>query len=199
MSRGKKTDVPPTHLPILPTHPPTHLPNRVWGRDGSLLHSLSNHEGAIFALKWNPSASYVASGSYDQSTVVWDMHTGQARRKRRRRRRRRDPPTHPLLQYHPPTHPPTHPPSQKKRPITNGRTSTKHPFSTLLVSPPSSSSISPPTNAPHSNRLAPLYPTHPPTHPPSHTDPLQMGESPRSAHPRPCLAQRHVLRHRLCG
>jgi hypothetical protein len=30
---------------------------RVWGRDGKLEHSLANHEGAIFALKWNPSVS----------------------------------------------------------------------------------------------------------------------------------------------
>ena len=28
---------------------------RVWGRDGTLVHSLANHDGAIFALKWNPS------------------------------------------------------------------------------------------------------------------------------------------------
>ncbi|TFJ85305.1 hypothetical protein NSK_003728 [Nannochloropsis salina CCMP1776] len=54
---------------------------RVWGRDGKLEHSLANHEGAIFALKWNPSASYVASGSYDQSAVVWDTATAQPLKK----------------------------------------------------------------------------------------------------------------------
>lgn len=54
---------------------------RVWGRDGTLVHSLADHDGAIFALKWNPSATCVASGSYDQSTVVWDMQTGETQQK----------------------------------------------------------------------------------------------------------------------
>jgi transducin (beta)-like 1 len=46
---------------------------RVWKRNGSLVHTLSGHQGPIFSLKWNKSGKFLLSGSYDKSTIVWDI------------------------------------------------------------------------------------------------------------------------------
>lgn len=46
---------------------------RVWSRNGALVHTLRGHKGPIFSLKFNKSANYLLSGSYDKTTIVWDV------------------------------------------------------------------------------------------------------------------------------
>ena len=49
---------------------------RVWGLNGSLVHTLRGHKGPIFSLKWNKTGNYLLSGSYDKTTIVWDVSSG---------------------------------------------------------------------------------------------------------------------------
>jgi WD40 repeat protein len=49
---------------------------RVWDRSGTLLYSLSGHQGPIFSLKWNKRGSFLLSGSYDKTIIVWNVSAG---------------------------------------------------------------------------------------------------------------------------
>jgi len=42
----------------------------------NLVHTLTKHEGPIFALKYNPKGNLLVSGSVDMCTIVWDMKSG---------------------------------------------------------------------------------------------------------------------------
>jgi transducin (beta)-like 1 len=46
---------------------------RIWARNGALIHTLRGHKGPIFSLKWNKQGNYLLSGSYDKTTIVWDV------------------------------------------------------------------------------------------------------------------------------
>jgi transducin (beta)-like 1 len=48
----------------------------VWFRHGELRQTLKGHRGPIFSLKWNKRGNFLLSGSYDKSTIVWDV-TGE--------------------------------------------------------------------------------------------------------------------------
>lgn len=37
------------------------------------MHTLRTHRGPIFSLKWNKRGNYLLSGSYDKTTIVWDV------------------------------------------------------------------------------------------------------------------------------
>jgi transducin (beta)-like 1 len=50
---------------------------RVWNRAGVLVHTLQGHQGPIFSLKWNRSGNFLLSGSYDKTTIVWDVSGSQ--------------------------------------------------------------------------------------------------------------------------
>eukprot|EP00884_Botryococcus_braunii_P016585 jgi/Botrbrau1/360/Bobra.110_2s0018.1 len=50
---------------------------RVWSKDGNLIHTLEQHKGPIFSLKWNKTRDYLLSGSVDKTAVVWDGRNGK--------------------------------------------------------------------------------------------------------------------------
>uniref|UniRef100_A0A6U0WHT4 WDHD1 first WD40 domain-containing protein n=1 Tax=Rhizochromulina marina TaxID=1034831 RepID=A0A6U0WHT4_9STRA len=54
---------------------------RIWGKDGRLRHTLSGHCEAIFSMRFNQAGSLLLTGSYDFSTVVWDVNTGKPRQR----------------------------------------------------------------------------------------------------------------------
>ena len=44
---------------------------------GELQQTLVRHRGPIFSLKWNSDSSFLLSGSYDKSAIVWDEKNGE--------------------------------------------------------------------------------------------------------------------------
>ncbi|KAG8850576.1 hypothetical protein FRB96_009667 [Tulasnella sp. 330] len=48
---------------------------RVWTAEGTHLFNLSFHQGAVFAAKWSPCASWLLSASLDGTIVIWNMLT----------------------------------------------------------------------------------------------------------------------------
>ncbi|GMH77397.1 hypothetical protein TrRE_jg11481, partial [Triparma retinervis] len=49
---------------------------RVWDHEGKIVFTLNQHKGPIFSLKWSKSGTHLLSGSYDKTTIVWDMAGG---------------------------------------------------------------------------------------------------------------------------
>lgn len=52
---------------------------RIWSKQGSLQHTLNAHEESIFSLHFNCTGDLLLTGSYDNSTIAWDVATGQAK------------------------------------------------------------------------------------------------------------------------
>ena len=52
---------------------------RLWSDSGSLVKTLSKHNGVIFSLKWNRSGDTLLTSSMDKTVVVWDAASGEAR------------------------------------------------------------------------------------------------------------------------
>ena len=46
---------------------------------GRLKSTLDQHQGPIFALKWNRKGDLLLSGSVDKSAIVWDAKTGEVK------------------------------------------------------------------------------------------------------------------------
>lgn len=49
---------------------------RIWASDGTLVSTLGQHKGPIFALKWNRRGNYILSAGVDKTTIIWDSYTG---------------------------------------------------------------------------------------------------------------------------
>lgn len=54
---------------------------RLFGNDGSLKHVLLGHQQSIFSLKFNNIGSTLLTGSYDFSSIVWDVPSGRPRQR----------------------------------------------------------------------------------------------------------------------
>ncbi|PAA51895.1 hypothetical protein BOX15_Mlig002737g1 [Macrostomum lignano] len=52
---------------------------RLWATDGTLVCTLGQHKGPIFALKWNKAGNLILSAGVDKTTIIWDATTGQAK------------------------------------------------------------------------------------------------------------------------
>merc|ERR1712137_1399163 len=52
---------------------------RIWCYDGTLKHTLENHEGPIFSVRWNPQGNYLLSGSSDKTAIVWEAESGKVK------------------------------------------------------------------------------------------------------------------------
>lgn len=50
---------------------------RIWRKHGELTATLTCHVGPIFAVKWNPTGEYIASGGIDSTTIIWKAETGE--------------------------------------------------------------------------------------------------------------------------
>ncbi|KAH8369040.1 hypothetical protein KR200_009089, partial [Drosophila serrata] len=50
---------------------------RIWKADGQLVSTLSQHNGPIFALKWNKGGKYILTAGVDKTTIIWDASMGQ--------------------------------------------------------------------------------------------------------------------------
>lgn len=50
---------------------------RIWSKEGGLQHTLNAHEESIFSLHFNYTGDLLLTGSYDNSTIAWDVATGQ--------------------------------------------------------------------------------------------------------------------------
>lgn len=51
---------------------------RIWANDGTLVSTLGQHKGPIFALKWNKRGNYILSAGVDKTTIIWDSASGEA-------------------------------------------------------------------------------------------------------------------------
>lgn len=51
---------------------------RIWASDGTLVSTLGQHKGPIFALKWNKRGNYILSAGVDKTTIIWDSASGEA-------------------------------------------------------------------------------------------------------------------------
>lgn len=51
---------------------------RIWNGDGTLISTLGQHKGPIFALKWNKRGNYILSAGVDKTTIIWDSSSGTA-------------------------------------------------------------------------------------------------------------------------
>ncbi|CAF1171337.1 unnamed protein product, partial [Didymodactylos carnosus] len=49
---------------------------RIWSTDGTLVSTLGQHKGPIFALKWNKKGNYILSAGVDRTTIIWDSSSG---------------------------------------------------------------------------------------------------------------------------
>lgn len=54
---------------------------RIWSKDGVLHHTLTAHRESIFSLHFNEPGELLLTGSYDNSTIAWDVATGEQRRR----------------------------------------------------------------------------------------------------------------------
>lgn len=52
---------------------------RVWSKSGGLKATLSRHQGPVFAIKWSPNGSYLATGGVDSSVLIWDAQSNEVR------------------------------------------------------------------------------------------------------------------------
>lgn len=50
-----------------------------WLGAGELRHTLTNHKGPIFSLKWNKKGDLLLSGSVDKTAIIWDGRTGEVK------------------------------------------------------------------------------------------------------------------------
>jgi transducin (beta)-like 1 len=50
-------------------------------KDGSSQTTLNQHQGPVFAIKWNPKGTFLATGSVDMSTLIWDPQTSEVKQK----------------------------------------------------------------------------------------------------------------------
>lgn len=50
---------------------------RIWASDGTLVSTLGQHKGPIFALKWNKRGNYILSAGVDKTTIIWDSASGE--------------------------------------------------------------------------------------------------------------------------
>lgn len=51
---------------------------RIWSKDGTLISTLGQHKGPIFALKWNKRGDHILSAGVDKTTIIWNSASGQA-------------------------------------------------------------------------------------------------------------------------
>lgn len=51
---------------------------RIWSSDGTLVSTLGQHKGPIFALKWNKRGDLILSAGVDKTTIIWDAASGEA-------------------------------------------------------------------------------------------------------------------------
>ena len=55
---------------------------RIYSADGKLLHVLAKqHEGPLFAIKWNKRGDRLASGSVDKRAIIWQLYTNDLAKK----------------------------------------------------------------------------------------------------------------------
>ena len=54
---------------------------RIFSKDGTLQHTLLGHQQSIFSMKFNGSGNALVTGSYDFSSIVWDVATGQPKQR----------------------------------------------------------------------------------------------------------------------
>ena len=52
---------------------------RVWSKSGGLKATLSRHQGPVFAIKWSPNGSYLATGGVDSSVLIWDAQSNEVK------------------------------------------------------------------------------------------------------------------------
>ena len=52
---------------------------RVWSKGGGLKATLTRHQGPVFAIKWSPNGSYLATGGVDSSVLIWDALTNEVK------------------------------------------------------------------------------------------------------------------------
>ena len=51
---------------------------RIFSKSGQLVRSLQGHSQSIFSMRFSPNGTKLLTGSYDYSTVVWDLSNGAA-------------------------------------------------------------------------------------------------------------------------
>jgi transducin (beta)-like 1 len=52
---------------------------RIWSPDGTLLRSLVQHQGPIFAVKWNRQGNYIVTVGIDKTAIVWEAQLGEVK------------------------------------------------------------------------------------------------------------------------
>jgi len=46
---------------------------KIWTLKGTLLATLSGHNGGVLSVAFTPDGKTLASGSYDETAIVWDL------------------------------------------------------------------------------------------------------------------------------
>eukprot|EP00667_Euglena_gracilis_P009419 EG_transcript_9566 len=52
---------------------------RLWAETGGLRHTLKQHTGPIFSLKFNKEGRYLLTGSVDNTAIIWDTKSGKSK------------------------------------------------------------------------------------------------------------------------
>ena len=51
----------------------------MWSKSGLLKATLTQHQGPVFAIKWSPNGSYLATGGVDSIVLIWDAQTSEVK------------------------------------------------------------------------------------------------------------------------
>ena len=51
----------------------------MWSKGGTLKATLTQHQGPVFAIKWSPNGSYLATGGVDNIVLIWDAQTNEVK------------------------------------------------------------------------------------------------------------------------